>query len=120
MIAARLYATTFDDLATAERIARQLIDANKDDLEAFDTLARIYVKRGDMPKATAEFEGLAQRQPRSVANHTAVGVLYTLQGKMDNAKAGYERALAMTRRPRSPRTTSRSCIRIAMKTSISH
>jgi len=100
LLAARLYATQFSDLATAEKVARQLITKDGNDLNAFDTLARIYVQRGDLPAATREFENLATKQPRSVANHTAVGILYSLQGQMDKAKASYERALSID--PGSP------------------
>ncbi len=60
----------------------------------------MYVQANNLPAATAEFEKLAQRQPKSVANQTAVGLLYHLQNKLDQAKAAYERALALD--PRAP------------------
>ena len=95
LLAARLYATQFSDLATAEKVARQLITKDGNDVDAFDTLARVYVQRGDLPAATREFENLVVKQPRSVANHTAVGILYSLQGQMDKATASFKQALGI-------------------------
>jgi Flp pilus assembly protein TadD len=100
LLATRLYATTFGDTAAAERAVRRAIDADDGNLGAFDMLARLHVAKDDLPAATKEFERLAEKQPRSVASHTAVGLLHHLQGNLDNAKAGYERALALN--PRSP------------------
>ena len=48
-----------------------------------------------LPEATAEFEKLAARQPKSVGALTAVGVLLSLQGKMDEARVRYEKAIAI-------------------------
>jgi tetratricopeptide (TPR) repeat protein len=95
LLAARLYATQFSELAKAETIARRLIAKDGNDLTAFDTLARVYVQRGDLPAATREFENLAAKQPRSVTHHTAVGILYSLQGQMDKARESFQRALAI-------------------------
>src|SRR6185503_3625202 len=100
LAAAKLYAVSFNDAAAAERMAKTVLNANGEDIEAYDTLARVYVKRGDLPAATAEFEKLVKRQPMSVANHTAVGVLHALQGNNDKAKAAYESALAID--PKAP------------------
>lgn len=100
LVAARLYATSFNDLASAERAVRRVIDTDSSNLPAYDLLARIYVQGKNLPAATAEFEKLAQRQPRSVGTHTAVGILYHLQNKLVEAKAAYERALGVD--PRAP------------------
>jgi Flp pilus assembly protein TadD len=53
------------------------------------------VQANNLAAATAEFERLVQRQPKSVANSTALGLLYHLQGNLDQAKSAYERALAL-------------------------
>jgi len=98
LMAGRLYATSFADLPAAERSAKRALEADANNLTAFDLLARIYVDGKNLPAATAEFENLAKRAPKSVANHTAVGVLYQLQNKLDEAEAAYQRALALDAR----------------------
>jgi tetratricopeptide (TPR) repeat protein len=100
LMAARLYAGSFSDLTAAEAAAKRAIDVDPDNLQAFGFLARLYVQANNLPAATAEFEKLAVRQPKSVANHTAVGLLHHLQNNLDQAKAGYERALLID--PRAP------------------
>ena len=55
----------------------------------------VFLKENRLVDATKEFETLAQKQPKSVANHAAVGMLYQIQGKPDQAKAAYERALRL-------------------------
>ena len=98
LVAARLYATDFDDRVAAEASVKRALDANPNDLQAFDTLARIYAAANNLPAATAEFEKLAERRPKSVGHHTAVGVLHQLQGNLDKSRAAYERALAIDAR----------------------
>jgi tetratricopeptide (TPR) repeat protein len=98
LMAARLFATTFGDRAAAEAAVKRVLGVEPNNLTAFDVLARIYATSANLPAATAEFEKLAERQPRSVGNHTAVGVLYQLRGDIDKAKAAYERALSIDAR----------------------
>jgi len=95
VMAARMYFTAFKDATAAEDAIKRALEANPNNLEAFNVLARLYVERNNLPVATAEFEKLAQKQPKSVATQTAVGVLNHLQGKTDAAKAAYERVLSL-------------------------
>ncbi len=46
-----------------------------------------------LPEATAEFEKLAERQPRATAPLTLAGVLLQLQNKPNEAKTYYQKAL---------------------------
>ena len=98
LVAARLYAVDFDDRAAAEASVKRALEANPNDLQAFDTLARVYAAANNLPAATVEFERLAERRPKSVGHHTAVGVLHQLQGNLDKSRAAYERALAIDAR----------------------
>jgi Flp pilus assembly protein TadD len=100
LAAAHLYSEAFKDEAAAERAARRAVTIDPNNLEAFGTLARLHAQANNLQAATAEFEKLAERQPRSVANQTAVGMLLHLQNRLDDAKARYERALAID--PHSP------------------
>lgn len=100
LMAARLYKISFTDAAASEAAVRRAIDADPNNLPAFEFLADLYVQQNNLAAATAEFEKLAQRQPKSVTMQTSVGLLYHLQNKLDQAKAAYERALALD--PRAP------------------
>jgi len=81
------------DLAAAEKTLKQILAANGDAAEAYTMLAGIYMQQKRLPEATAEYEKLAERQPKSVGVQTAVGTLLHLQKKEDAARARYERAL---------------------------
>jgi len=95
LMASQLYSVVFKDPAAAEHTARQAVAADPNNLDAFGSLARLHAEANNLPAATAEFEKLAERQPRSVGNQTTVGLLLHLQGKTDEAKARYEKALAL-------------------------
>lgn len=100
LMAARKYATSFSDLGAAKAAVARALDTDSNSVEAFDLLARINVLAKDLPAATAEFEKLARRQPKSVAYQTAIGVLFQLQNRLEDAIASYQRALALN--PRAP------------------
>jgi Flp pilus assembly protein TadD len=100
LLAGRLYADAFGDLAAAEATAKRALAADPNNLAAFTLMARVYFQANNLPAATAEFEKLVEKQPKSITNHTAVGMLYDAQRKTDQAKAAYERALAID--PRAP------------------
>jgi tetratricopeptide (TPR) repeat protein len=100
LMAARLYATAFSDAAASEAMLKRVLGTDANNLAAFDMLAHLYIQQKNLPAATVEFQKLADRQPTSVANQTAVGLLQQLQGKQDEAKARYDRALALD--PRAP------------------
>jgi tetratricopeptide (TPR) repeat protein len=100
LMAARLYDALFQDSAAAMTTVKRAMELNSNELGAYDLLARLYAKANDLPAATVEFEKLAQKQPKSVATVTTVGLLYHLQNKLDQAEAAYQRALALD--PRAP------------------
>jgi len=93
----RLYAAMGDN-AAAEKSARSALASDANNLEAYELLALVFIKQNRIPEATTEFERLAEKQPKSVANQTSVGMLYQIQGKFDQAKAAYERALTLDAR----------------------
>ena len=100
LMAAQVYATTFGDFPAAEAAVKRVLAVDANNLVAFGLLARIYVQTNNLQAATTEFEKLAQKQPKSVFNQTAIGMLYYLQNRPGDAKAAFERALALD--PRAP------------------
>ena len=90
--------TTLNDLEQAEKSLKRAIELNGNNLDAYVGLARVYVMQKRLPEATAEFEKLAQRQPKATGPMTVAGVLLQLQNKMVEAKAHYQRALEIDSR----------------------
>ena len=95
LMAARLYASSLEDIAAAEVAVRRVLSLDANNLPAYALLAQLHARAGNLPVAVAEFEKLAERQPKSVAIQTAIGLLNHLQNKQDAAKLAYERALAL-------------------------
>jgi tetratricopeptide (TPR) repeat protein len=92
VIAARTYAST-GDLPAAERSLKQAIEVDPNSLQAYDGLARVYAMQQRLPEASAEFDTLAQRQPKAIGPRVLAGVLLQLQNKPDEAKIRYQKAL---------------------------
>ena len=100
LLAGRVYATSFGDAAGGEKLVQKAIDLDPNNLGAFNLLGRMLVRSSDLTRATEMFEELVKRQPRSVGNITALGLLYHVQNKLDKAKAAYERVLQID--PKAP------------------
>jgi tetratricopeptide (TPR) repeat protein len=83
------------DQPAAERALKQAIQNGAVDLEAYSLLAGLYYQQGKLAEAAAEFDALAKRQPRTAGIPAMVGLLLHLQGKLDDAKIQYEKALAL-------------------------
>ena len=83
------------DLARAETLARTVVEKHPERLEAYMTLGRLYLLSKRLDKATEEYQGLAARQPQSVGARTIVGMLQQMQNKGPEARATFERVLAI-------------------------
>jgi tetratricopeptide (TPR) repeat protein len=94
VLAGRTYVELGDN-AAAERVLAQSIAADAGNLDAYDLLARLYVKERRLPEATAEFQLLADRRPNAAAPQTALAVLMQLQNRWDDAAAHYQKAIAI-------------------------
>lgn len=94
IIAGRTYLGT-GDAVTAEKFLRQAIQGGASDMEAFGLLASIYVQQGKLVEAIAEFRSLSKRRPSEAVFPAMVGTLLHVQGKFDEAKVEYERALSV-------------------------
>jgi Flp pilus assembly protein TadD len=64
-------------------------------MSVYASLGQLYAGRQRLGEATAYFEKLAAARPKAVGPHTAVGVLMQLQNRLSEARAAYERALAI-------------------------
>lgn len=94
VLAGRTY-LGLEDRASAERVLKQALSANANNLEAYELLATLYVQQNKLPEAVAEFQALSKLQPKSVTYPTMVGMLLYMQGKLDEAKTEYERVLTL-------------------------
>ena len=94
VVAARAYVMLGDNNA-AERSLKLALATDPNKLDAYDLLARLYVSEHKLPEATVEFGKQAELRPKDVSAQTAVAILLELQHKPDEAKARYEKALAV-------------------------
>jgi tetratricopeptide (TPR) repeat protein len=86
------------DTAAEERALREAIEVDPANLQAYGMLGAFYAGHGRLPEATAEFEKLASKQPRSVAVHTVIAMLLEAQRRPTDAKAQYEKVLSVDSR----------------------
>jgi putative PEP-CTERM system TPR-repeat lipoprotein len=94
MLAAQTFAAT-GDLSRAEGYLRQLLAIDASFLEAYSGLAAIYVKQGRLDAALSEFDELARRQPRPVGALIFAGTILQGQGKTEQARDRFTRALEL-------------------------
>ena len=63
MLAARLYAT-LRDMPAAEKVLRTAIEVDPTNLPAYGMLGQVFLAQRKLDEARAEFETLAQKQPK--------------------------------------------------------
>ena len=77
---------------------RKALDADPSNLAAYASLGQLYYVQGQISRAMTEFENVVTRQPDSVPGHTMLAILLNRQGQPDEAKAHYEKVLAINSR----------------------
>ena len=92
MVAGQTY-FAIGDRGLAERLFRRVLDRDPASLQAYLSLAQLYVVQGRLDEALTEFEAIAARDPRPVGALTLAGIILLAQGKMDDARTRFERAL---------------------------
>ena len=83
------------DAPAAENHARNAIDADPENLEAYQLLATVYAAQGKLAEATAQFTTLAEKRPTSIATQVFLGVLKESQNRAPEAIGHYEKALQL-------------------------
>ncbi len=79
----------------SERAWKRLLEVDASNLQAYAALARLYLQQHRETEALAEAEGLARKNPGSVAAHTMAGFLLEALNRPAEARHRYERALAL-------------------------
>jgi tetratricopeptide (TPR) repeat protein len=88
------------DYARASQLAREAIAAYPDHLLAWYLLGQSAMGRSAWEEAADAFGNVVKRYPASFAGHRDLGLALQHLGKTDEARAAFERALAL--RPDSP------------------
>jgi tetratricopeptide (TPR) repeat protein len=94
MLTARTYAAT-GDLQSSEQMLRRLLQKDASYLPAYSALGQLYLRQRKLEAALAEFESIVQREEKPVAALTLIGIILESQGKSTEARAKFERALAL-------------------------
>jgi tetratricopeptide (TPR) repeat protein len=83
------------DFGRAEQLLKRAIEADQGRLDAYITLGQLYISRGRLDDAIAEFAKLAALDSRSIPAATMLGVLYNAQKRPDEGLKWFERAAAI-------------------------
>jgi tetratricopeptide (TPR) repeat protein len=92
VLAARTYLAA-NDVARSEQLLRQAIERDPNYLTAYGALGQVYLRQNKLDAARAEFDAIAQRDPKSVGALTMAGVTLQALGNNGEAIKRYERAL---------------------------
>jgi putative PEP-CTERM system TPR-repeat lipoprotein len=97
LLAARTYISV-NDQGRAEQALRRAIDVDPSVLQAYAMLGRLYLSQGKLEEARKGFDTLADKQASPVGALTMSGIILQGQGRTPDARARYERALALDSR----------------------
>ncbi len=92
LLAAKTYAAN-NNSQVAEKYLKRAIELDPSNLEAYTTLAALYLIDRRLGNARDEFIQIAQREPTSVAPATMVGIISDAQGDRATAATWYDKAL---------------------------
>ena len=94
LLASRVYLAV-NDLQTAERTLRRVVELAPADSRAYSMLGQLYVAQQRLPEARAEFDVLASRNPKSVTARTLAAMLSHSTNELDDAKKRYRDILEL-------------------------
>ena len=92
LLAGRTYSAV-GDVKAAEDTLKKAIEADPQNLGAYETLGRLYMAGGRLKEAQAEFEAIAARQSRPIGSLTMVGMIQQGRKLAAEARSTYERVL---------------------------
>lgn len=90
-------------LDEAEEVLRQVLDLDKEHVEALNKLGVIFARREDLKQAEDYFNEALALDPNLASAHSNLGNIYAERGWTDRAKTAYERALFLD--PGNPTAT---------------
>jgi Flp pilus assembly protein TadD len=93
LLAARLDLATHDD-TSAERRLLDVIHTAPDRADAYELLASLYTRQGNLPAAVARYREAAARAPDPTSSGTMAGILLESAHDPAGARAQYEAVLA--------------------------
>lgn len=79
---------------------RKVLDADPNNMAAYDALATLFIRTGRLEEAKKEYSTIWERQPKSVAAPTMIALLYEAERNQEEARKLYEQILAID--PNSP------------------
>jgi tetratricopeptide (TPR) repeat protein len=99
VLSARVAAANHDN-ASAERALLKAVELDSTSLEAYTTLARLYVEQRKLDQAKAELERVAAQKPNAVGPKTLIAMILEIQNRPAEARQLYENVMALD--PRAP------------------
>jgi tetratricopeptide (TPR) repeat protein len=108
LLAAKTYAANGNS-PVAEKYLKRTIELDASNLQAYMTLAGLYLIDRRLDDARDEFIQIAQREPGSVAPATMVGIISEAQGDRATAATWYDKALQIDPRA-APAANNRAWI----------
>jgi Tfp pilus assembly protein PilF len=89
LLASRIYAAE-RDYSTAEATLRRAIQIDSTSTQAYGMLAGVLLRSGRLDAARAEYDQIAQREPKNVGAQTISAMIVQSQNKTADAKKRYE------------------------------
>ena len=94
LLAGRTY-FAMNDLKETEAVLRRAIELEPSSLSAYSMLGQTYLRLNRLDDARNEFDRLAARQSRPIGALTASGTILQAQGKEQEARERFERAIGL-------------------------
>lgn len=94
MLSAKAHAAV-RDLATSEKLLKQVIEIDPASIDAYGLLVAIYETQGRSDQALVELETLSKERPTLASTHTVRGVILQGKNRRAEAKAAYRKALGL-------------------------
>lgn len=93
VLAARVHAQD-GDLAGAERLLRQAIERDANNLDAYGVLGQLYLQQRRLDEARLEFEARVKANPKDIGALVMVGQILEMQQKPAEAKKIYTQVIS--------------------------